>query len=214
MLENTNTGGASSLVVADRDEKGRIVEGARISPETEFKEGEHWREEKPYWDPDWLRREYVEKGRSAGDISQDFDCTAKAIRYHLRKHDIPRRSIKEAREVKKWGVSGEGNPMHGRTGPESPNWKGGVTPERQAFYASQEWAEACQTVWKRDDATCQRCGVHRDLSDREFHIHHIVSFAVEDLRSDPDNLVLLCEDCHRWVHSNENTDNAFLESVE
>jgi len=107
-------------------------------------------------------------------------------------------------------LRGEGNGMYGATGAENPNYKGGITPERQAFYASQEWKDACRTVWNRDGATCQRCGVRRSEYEGKLHVHHIVSFAVEELRSNADNLVLLCERCHHWVHSDENTTGEFL----
>jgi len=44
----------------------------------------------------------------------------------------------------------------------------------------------------------------------KFHVHHIVSFAVRELRAAVSNLALLCEDCHRFVHSNANTACEFL----
>lgn len=124
--------------------------------------------------------------------------------------DRTRQKLSKAAPQSRPNLRGENNGMHGRTGEDNPNYKGGVTPERQAFYASQEWKVACRTVWERDDATCKRCGVHRSDYSDEFHVHHIVSFAVEELRSDPNNLVLLCDGCHHWVHSDENTDDEFL----
>jgi len=95
-------------------------------------------------------------------------------------------------------------------GEENPHWKGGITPERQAFYTSREWAEACLFVWNRDKATCQRCGKKKINNDEEFHIHHIISFSQKELRAEPNNLILLCGDCHRWVHSAKNMNNEFL----
>lgn len=97
-------------------------------------------------------------------------------------------------------------------GAVSPNWKGGLTPERQAFYSSKEWVNAVKAVWKRDNATCQRCGIHHNTADVRgtFHIHHIVSFQVPALRAVISNLVLLCEKCHRHIHSNNNTSQEFL----
>ncbi len=50
-----------------------------------------------------------------------------------------------------------GSYMKGRKGSDTPNWKGGITPERQAVYYSLEWSNAVKAVWKRDDATCQKC---------------------------------------------------------
>lgn len=102
--------------------------------------------------------------------------------------------------------------MKGRTGDAHPGWKGGLTPERQAFYASEEWAEAVKAVWKRDQAVCRRCGVHHNTTESRgtFHIHHIVSFQVAALRSAAGNLALLCAACHRHVHSRKNTTKEFL----
>lgn len=103
--------------------------------------------------------------------------------------------------------------MAGRTGTANPHWKGGVTPERQEFYRTDEWKAACKAVWRRADAKCERCG--RDYrigrtSETRFHVHHIISFAVRELRAVISNLALLCPDCHRFVHSRANADREYL----
>jgi HNH endonuclease len=104
--------------------------------------------------------------------------------------------------------------LKGRKGKDHPSWQGGVTPLRNAFYASGEWKSACVVVWHRDDAKCQNCGLdHRTINraERRFHIHHIASFAAHpELRADPENLILLCDTCHRWVHSRANADKKFI----
>lgn len=101
--------------------------------------------------------------------------------------------------------------LFGKRGSASPTWRGGITPERQAFYASPEWKAALKVVWQRDNATCQQCGKRKD-QDRglQFDVHHIVSFANRELRAEPSNLVLLCRPCHLWVHSKENHSKKFL----
>lgn len=102
--------------------------------------------------------------------------------------------------------------MKGRVGVDHPAWKGGLTPERQAFYSSEEWAKAVKLVWRRDKAICQRCGKHHNetASRGTFHIHHIVSFQVVALRAKLSNLVLLCKRCHLHVHSKKNTSKEFI----
>jgi transposase-like protein len=104
--------------------------------------------------------------------------------------------------------------LKGRRGEQIHSWKGGVSPLRNAFYSSDEWKTACVSVWKRDDAKCQNCGLdHRtiDRNVKRFHIHHIASFArYPDLRAAPENLILLCDTCHRWVHSRANTESKFI----
>lgn len=191
------------------DKKGRFQKGERLSRATEFKQGEHWREEKPFWNREWLQTEYVDKQRSAAEIANEFGVTEAAIFFWMRKHNIPRRTVSEAREVKHWGLSGEVNGMFGRKGEQNPRWRGGVTPERQALYSSTEWARAVRAVWKRDKGYCQRCGQHYTVIG-EMHIHHLVSFAVKELRTEVLNLLLICEPCHNWIHSKDNIQNDFI----
>lgn len=188
-----------------RNDKGQFTKGHHFSPETEFKKGQHWRPKKTYWDKDWLENEYAVKERSADDIARQFGITEAAILFWLRKHNIQTRSMTDIRAIKYWGLSGEKNGMYGKTGIKSSNWKGGITPERQDFYASQEWKSACAEVYKRDNATCQKCGAKEKL-----HVHHVIGFANKELRADIDNLVLLCAKCHRFVHSKKNINKEFI----
>ena len=195
-----------------RDSKGRFVKGQSASPETQFKKGEHWRPKKAHWNKEWLENEYITKQRSMSDIAEQMGVTENAIHYWARKHGIKTRSMQEIRSIKHWGSEGESNGMYGRRGADNPRWKGGVTPERQAFYTSREWIDAIKIVWKRDQAICQRCGKKQVYKERKFHIHHIVPFAdARDLRCDPNNLVLLCHKCHSWVHSKKNNEGLFID---
>lgn len=191
---------------------GRFKKGERRGRATEFKKGQHWRPHQPHWDKDWLVREYVEKQRSTGEIAAEVGCTDANILFWLRKHKIPRRSVHQARAIKYWGLKGEDNPMHGRRGQMHPGWRGGHTPERAALYNSEEWSRAALAVWKRDKATCQKCGItKRQIG--VLHIHHIVSFCVRELRAEVSNLVLLCPPCHKWVHGKKNTQKLFIKEV-
>lgn len=167
--------------------------------------------EKFYQDKKWLFEQYVTKQRTTTEIAEDFDVTPRTIVYWLRKHNIQTRTISETRKIKFWSLSGEINGMYGVTGEDNPNWKGGCTPERQAVYSSIEWGKAVKAVWERDQKICQRCNKVWKWG-KSYHIHHIISFSVRELRTNPDNLVLLCESCHRWVHSPKNTEEEWLKS--
>jgi hypothetical protein len=168
---------------------------------------------KPYHDPAWLREEDESKGRSAHDIAAQFGVSDGNVLFFLRQFGIPRRTTRQARALKRWSLPGRLNGMYGKRGAEVPHWKGGVTPERQALYSSEEWADAVKLIWRRDGGSCQRCG-ERYKYGRHFAIHHIVSFAVRTLRAEPTNLVLLCRACHDWVHSKANTERLFLKPWE
>ena len=180
-----------------------------------FKKGQHWREKKPWWDKEWLQEQYIDMKKTTKDIvnelPKELKTTPGNIQYWLKKHRIPSRTMSETRSIKHWGQSGQENPMHGRTGESHPNWKGGCTPERQSLYSSKEWSDVCKNVWKRDCSTCQKCKSIKENSNQEFHIHHIISFAVKEKRTDLDNLILLCKECHNWVHSKGNIHYEYLQ---
>ncbi len=185
--------------------------GIKRKANGQFEKGSHWRPHQAFRDRSWLLQHYVLYQRSAGEIAAEFGTTDGAIYYWLDKHGIERRSVSETRAIKHWGSAGPDNPMWNRRGELSPNWRGGVTAERQAFYSSAEWRRACSTVWKRDEATCQRCGLDKRVqADMEMHVHHVVPFSDEELRAEPDNLILLCAACHHFVHSKRNVDREFL----
>ncbi len=170
----------------------------------QFKKGYTYREHKPYWDKGWLQNEYTSLNKSANQIAKEMGCTENNILYWLKKHKIKTRSMAEVRKVKTWGLKGKQNGMYGRTGRSNPNWKGGVAPERQALYSSREWSKAVSAVWKRDKATCRVCFTRKDESDKQFHLHHIKSFAQHiESRLDVDNLLLVCKSCHNKLHQKE-----------
>ena len=112
---------------------------------------------------------------------------------------------------------GKGNEPYWRgvTGDKHPSFKGGLTPERQAVYSSREWVDAVKAVWARDNATCQGCGIHHNTAETRgtFHVHHIVSFQVKEMQTETSNLVLLCKDCHKFVHSKKNINKQFIKEI-
>lgn len=192
----------------------RFIKGVSASPETQFKKGQHWRVPQKFREKEWLNQHYCIEKISTGEIAKMFGVTDSAILFWMRKHGIKRRTVSESRAIKHWGCSGTDNPMWNKRGKLNPRWLGGITPERQEFYTSQEWKNACYDVWKRDNATCQRCGVVKgDNGCIPFHVHHIVGFADKELRADVSNLVLLCEACHLFIHSKRNTTNELIQKV-
>lgn len=57
-----------------------------------------------------------------------------------------------------------------------------------------------QYVLHRDDYTCQCCGVHNTARKTvKLHVHHLESRKVGG--DAPDNLMTLCEDCHKGYHA-------------
>lgn len=78
------------------------------------------------------------------------------------------------------------------------NWKGGVTPINQRERNSQEYTVWRNTVYARDNYTCQGCKVRGN----KLHAHHIIPWAVsKDLRFDVSNGCTLCDTCHKIIHN-------------
>lgn len=175
-----------------------------------FIEGDHWRPHKPHWDRAWLYIEYIERGRSSSEIALEVGCKENNIHFWLHKHNIPRRTVAEARAIKHWGSAGETNPMFGKYGSENPNYIDGSSPERQRLYVRAEGRKFLQGVYVRDGFRCRRCGAPK-TKPKSLHAHHIKPWAGNpELRFNESNAVTLCRPCHSWVHSKKNTEKEFL----
>jgi 5-methylcytosine-specific restriction endonuclease McrA len=83
------------------------------------------------------------------------------------------------------------------------------TPTRDRVAAKwareQRLRDAAAVVWTRDGYRCRRCRrrvLRAGGLETRGHIHHVVPRSLSKvLRSDPENLVLLCGRCHADVHA-------------
>ena len=179
-----------------RNEKGQFIKGT------------HWRNEKPYYDKEFMSDLYVTQKKSCAEIASEYGVTPGAIIFWLKKHNIPRRNTSETRAIKHWGSSGENNPMYHHYGEKNPNYKGGKTPERQATYSRLEWKRLEKSALDRAKGACEKCGD----KNKRLHVHHI-----EPLKSggkiicDINMLAVLCPKCHSYVHSRRNVEGEYLQ---
>lgn len=83
-------------------------------------------------------------------------------------------------------------------GENAYNWKGGIyTNERDHFTSTFEYKKWVSDVYKRDNYTCKCC----DKYGHKLNAHHLdgYNWCVEK-RTDVDNGITLCEDCHKEFH--------------
>lgn len=83
-----------------------------------------------------------------------------------------------------------------RFGEKNNAWKGGVTPMNQKIRTSYNYILWRNSVYKRDDYTCQICGQRG----RRLNANHIKRFSdYIELRTLLDNGITLCKSCHQMV---------------
>lgn len=76
-------------------------------------------------------------------------------------------------------------------------WKGGITKEYYRIRHSIEFKFWRESVFKRDNWTCQDCGKRGCI----LHPHHIKRFAYyPELRFELSNGKTLCKECHLKIH--------------
>lgn len=103
--------------------------------------------------------------------------------------------------------NGEGNPMYGKFGELSPNWRGGIAFEPYSVEFNDKFKRA---IRKRDNQICILCGIHREKLKIALAIHHI---NYDKLLSIPQNCVSLCNNCHSKTNNNRKYWTKFFQSL-
>jgi len=114
-----------------------------------------------------------------------------------------RKKQSESRKGKPSGVLGmhwkikDTSKMKGRTGENSVNWKGGITPINKLIRNSIEYELWRKSVWIKDNFTCQKY----KTKGGNLVAHHINNFAeFPELRLAIDNGITLSLRAHREFH--------------
>lgn len=119
---------------------------------------------------------------------QNYCCTSHQLKYeyeHNLRQKKPHNNLYQAHKEK---CSGENN----------WNWKGGKKKWKLKiydFYYKTRWQELRIKIYKRDNWTCQICGIHCNKINK-IQCHHIIPYRISQDNSEG-NLITLCLSCHR-----------------
>ena len=69
------------------------------------------------------------------------------------------------------------------------------SPEYRAYLESPKWQEIRERILLRDNFECRLCG-----STQHLHCHHIRGTHRFHEQDYPEDLCILCEDCHTMIH--------------
>ncbi|MCU0570867.1 MAG: FAD-dependent thymidylate synthase [Oculatellaceae cyanobacterium Prado106] len=174
-----------------------------------------------YRDKVWLQTQ-LDSGLTAQQIAQVAGCSIEAVKKWVYIHKLKLNKCKTG-TPNPWnkGLKGayhfnltpeqkqarrERTKQFTRRGANSNFWKGGVTEERVAVGA---WTRTvAPQIHEKFDYICQRCGDRGGL----LHAHHLLPvYAAPEKAYDLDNLVTVCEDCHRIIH-NQNLELEFAQN--
>jgi len=94
-------------------------------------------------------------------------------------------------------------------GENNPSYKNGSSYEKRSWRGN-DWETLRQEIYKRDNYTCQKCGVkclgkrdYRQDSSRIIQCHHIENYKIDNNNKNQ-NLITLCLKCHLKTHYGTN----------
>lgn len=126
-----------------------------------------------------------------------------SMKTEFKKGIVPKTAFKKGLIPWNKGLKGvnvgfpKGKPNLKMRGQNHPLWKGGITPENHKIRTSIEFELWRQSVFSRDNWTCQKYGIKGG----KLHAHHIQNFAqYPELRFAIDNGTTLSEKAHKEFH--------------
>lgn len=164
-----------------------------------------------YRDKTWLQQQLA-LGRTARQMAQAAGCPVEAVKKWVYIHGLELNRCKSG-SPNPWNRGLKGtyrlnlaseqrqqrrlrSSQHTRHGEASNFWKGGVTEDRIAIGA---WTRTvAPQVHERFNYICQRCGQQGG----KLHAHHLLPvYSHPEKAFDLENLISVCETCHREIHS-------------
>ena len=145
------------------------------------------------------KKRSIESRKKMSDAKKGKPVNPKLIEGSVKDHKVKPLSLEHRKKIgesnkKTWTPERIKKASEDNKGDKSSNWKGGVSPLYRRIRRSLEWREWRESVFSRDDWTCQDCGKRGGVLEP----HHIKPFAeYPDDRFDIKNGITYCVDCHK-----------------
>jgi len=131
---------------------------------------------------------------------------APSVKHKIESHLREKREIEKILPVSKWFVETAQFDIHKITNPEVAKDKTGKNYQQGPGY-NLGFQNVKQFILSRDSHTCQKCKKNKD--GLKLHVHHIV-FRSKQGTDTPDNLITVCESCHKKLHAHKNAEKESL----
>jgi len=139
----------------------------------------------------FLIKEYIQNKKSLHQIADLFDGCKSTIYNKMKRFNILRRTKKDSTKLT---TQGKDNSMFGRKGILCPSYIDGRSKD---LYPLEFNFSLRETIRKRDNYTCQKCGIIEEeylvIYGRILGVHHI-DYNKENC--DKNNLITLCNQCN------------------
>lgn len=119
------------------------------------------------------------------------------IKHKGRRHTEESKTVMSKSQKKRFQL----NPIWNKgvkLGEKAPNWRGGISLERSPRRYGDDWENIRLIIYKRDNYTCQECGITMNDAKKPHHVHHIIPFVLSRDNS-LNNLITLCPSCHMRI---------------
>lgn len=74
------------------------------------------------------------------------------------------------------------------------------------YWLTSKWVSIREDIKNEQQNKCMKCG--NEIINK-YNIHHLITANISTFRYDKNNLIMVCEDCHKWIHSKKNKNKEY-----
>lgn len=136
------------------------------------------------------------KGKKRPPFTREHRRKLSEVRKGIKLSEETKNKLRQINLGKHYSETTRRKKSEAQKGEKGSNWQGGIS----FIIYPQDWTDDLkESIRKRDNYTCQECGIHKDEINYKLHIHHI---DYDKYNLNPINLISLCRNCHMKTNYN------------